>query len=58
MSQMGTKTLFGQWLNSRKRMTYTQYTELPVAQKLEIQKEYRTGKAPKPQTEMEVPVEN
>lgn len=46
MSQTGTKALMGQWLMQHKKMTYSKYSQLPTAKKLEIQKEYGSRKAP------------
>ena len=36
----GTRAVMGSWLSTVKHMTYTKYSHLPTAQKLEIQKEY------------------
>jgi hypothetical protein len=40
MGQQGTRAVLGSWLSTVKRMTYTKYSHLPTAQKLEIMKEY------------------
>ena len=36
----GTRAVFGSWLSTKKALTYTKYSHLPTAKKLEIQKEY------------------
>jgi hypothetical protein len=41
MSQQGTRAVLGSWLSTKKHMTYTKYSHLPTAQKLEIQTEYK-----------------
>lgn len=40
MGQLGTKGQLVSWLSTVKSMTYTKYSKLPTAKKLEIQKEY------------------
>lgn len=40
MGQQGTRAVLGSWLSTVKHMTYTKYSHLPTAQKLDIQKEY------------------
>lgn len=36
----GTRAQLGSWLSTKKGMTYTKYSHLPTAMKLDIQKEY------------------
>lgn len=36
----GSRSVFGSWLQTKKRMTYTKYSHLPTAEKVAIQKEY------------------
>jgi hypothetical protein len=37
----GTRAVLGSWLQTKKRMTYTKYSNLPTAEKVAIQKEYQ-----------------
>ncbi len=38
---VGTKAVFRSWLESKKNMTYTEYTKLTPEKKSSVQKEYR-----------------
>jgi hypothetical protein len=45
-NRQGTRAVFGSWLSTKKGITYTKYSHMPTAAKLDIQKEYaQRGKA-------------